>query len=758
MSVQDSVGLTGKKIKNKTLTKRRFRSAGNAFTALICSGAVGLCFGGYLVYCSFYAPGWHTHKEGTYYIDRHTKERVTGYQVIDNVVYLFDDDGIIMEPGWQKFMDDTYYLSKDGIVQRGTIEIDGEKYYFSDESGIFRTGLCEINGDEYYFDDHGFPDSGFTGNSYFDQDGRQVTGWAEINGSRYYFMESTGQMAKGFIELDGKIYYFNDDGKMVTDWQVIEGRKYKFNDHGALQTGWIQNGKKYYYADENGDHIGACAQGFIEIEGKMHYFDSNAEMVKGWKKIDGLEYHFADDGVMTTGWYEESPYRFYFFEDGHAAQGFTKIDKEYYDFNEKYRLLDDWQEIDGLLYYFGRGGVVASGWEDFEGDVYYFFPETHEAAYGWTNIDKKDKKASEEFREMSSAFKKEVQDLRKYENMSNDDRAKLKPEELAAYKELEEKYKEGTLERYQKEMYEKFGGEVMSEYYFYSDHTLAYGWIEVNGVRFHFDEETGRKSTGWQTIDGKRYYFGETGAAAVGEFRYGEEYDPDKVEYMFGSDGALSDGVIKINGEVRCKGEDGEWITSDFHTEKGKTYYFNEEGIALKGWQDIEEKRYFFDDDCVMQTGLYWDSTGVYYLTKNGMVTDKWVTFENGDTYYFSDDGTAAAGWREIKDIYYHFSSNGHLDRGWTDIGGTRYYLQNGVAVRGPVTIEGTYYNFGEQGYLTEGWISWNGQMYYNDRDGRVMTGWQEIDGRRYYFDYTGMMVKNTEVDGVKLGSDGAAQ
>jgi hypothetical protein len=70
--------------------------------------------------------------------------------MIDNTCYLFDDEGIILEPGWHDFRGDTYYLGKDGIIQRGTVEVDGVKYYFSTESGVFRTGLVNINGDEYY--------------------------------------------------------------------------------------------------------------------------------------------------------------------------------------------------------------------------------------------------------------------------------------------------------------------------------------------------------------------------------------------------------------------------------------------------------------------------------------------------------------------------------------------------------------------------------------------------------------------------------
>ena len=165
-------------VPDRTIRIARERSAKNTLAAFICTAVVGAGFSGYLYYQSYYAAGWHTHADGTYYISKETGEKDTGYQMIDNMCYLFDDKGYILPPGWQDFRGDTYYLGKNGVIQRGTIEVDGEKYYFSTESGVFRKGLVRINGDEYYFDDHGFPGSGFSGNSYFDENGKQYRGWA----------------------------------------------------------------------------------------------------------------------------------------------------------------------------------------------------------------------------------------------------------------------------------------------------------------------------------------------------------------------------------------------------------------------------------------------------------------------------------------------------------------------------------------------------------------------------------------------------
>ena len=87
-----------------------------------------------------------------------------------------------------------------------------------------------------------------------------MTGWAKINNVQYYFLKS-GEMAKGFVEIEGKIYYFDDDdGHMATGWQDIDGKKYYFSGSGAVSqgTGWSFE-KKYYYSDEaTGAALRAC--------------------------------------------------------------------------------------------------------------------------------------------------------------------------------------------------------------------------------------------------------------------------------------------------------------------------------------------------------------------------------------------------------------------------------------------------------------------------------------------------------------------
>ena len=220
----------------------------------------------------------------------------------------------------------------------------------------------------------------------------------------------------------------------------------------------------------------------------------------------------------------------------------------------------------GNVYYFGRGGVVADGWEDIDEDTYYFDKTTHVAATGWTNTDQYTDDEKKKIKE----FKSNVSKLVKFEK--DDYKKDEKPDEKETQKleELADKFGDKTFNAYDRKVYEKFGGAVFYQYYFYSDHTLCTGFHKINGYYFYFDEETGKKATGWKTIDGKRYYFGLTGAAAVGEF----EEDGDK-KYTFSNEGVLADGIVKIDAEWKFKKEDGSWAKSEFVTSKGNIYYLS---------------------------------------------------------------------------------------------------------------------------------------------------------------------------------------
>ncbi|EKQ50548.1 MULTISPECIES: cadherin-like beta sandwich domain-containing protein [unclassified Clostridium] len=108
----------------------------------------------------------------------------------------------------------------------------------------------------------------------------------------------------------------------------------------------------------------------------------------------------------------------------------------------------------------------------------------------------------------------------------------------------------------------------------------------------------------------------------------------------------------------------------------------------------------------------YVDSSGNFL--KNTWFYDK----NTNKNYYLQTDGSMAAGW---------LLNNGH----W-------YYLDS-------------------SGVRKSGWINDNGEWYYLDSEGIMQTGWiRDLTGKYYYLQVNGTMAKNTQIDGYKLGNDGA--
>ena len=61
-------------------------------------------------------------------------------------------------------------------------------------------------------------------------------------------------------------------------------------------------------------------------------------------------------------------------------------------------------------------------------------------------------------------------------------------------------------------------------------------------------------------------------------------------------------------------------------------------------------------------------------------------------------------------------------------------------------------------GAMLTGWQNINGQTYYLSKATgcRVQGQWARIDGKTYYFNGEGHLLRNTTIDGYKVGADGA--
>lgn len=162
--------------------------------------------------------------------------------------------------------------------------------------------------------------------------------------------------------------------------------------------------------------------------------------------------------------------------------------------------------------------------------------------------------------------------------------------------------------------------------------------------------------------------------------------------------------------------------------ENGSTYYYLEDGTAASGWTEIEGNQYYFSTDGMLKQGFR-DIDGV--------------------TYYFSQDGSRVSGWVDVEGRRYYLRQSGSLVTGWLSLEGQRYYLTQEGVTTGICTIDGSVYVFDRDGRLTSGWAPLDAGTAYGDINGHPVTGWQTIDGQQFYFreDYL-LQTGWTEIDG----------
>lgn len=112
-------------------------------------------------------------------------------------------------------------------------------------------------------------------------------------------------------------------------------------------------------------------------------------------------------------------------------------------------------------------------------------------------------------------------------------------------------------------------------YYFGKNGAMVTGLKIIDGAKYYFDQETGRRKTGWVTIKKHKYYF------------------------------------RKSSGQMQTSA----WVKT-----KKKYYYVDETGKRLKScWLTIGEDKYYLDQNGARVTGKQYIKNKGYYFKKNGV-------------------------------------------------------------------------------------------------------------------------------------------
>ena len=175
----------------------------------------------------------------------------------------------------------------------------------------------------------------------------RLSGWNRLRNDNKWYFFIKGNKTYGWLDVDGKMYFMDTDGVMQTGWQCIDGQRYFMNANGVMQTGWQCIDGQWYYMNVSG----AMATGWQYINGYWYYMDRSGSMVTGSQDIGNILYHFRSDGSMITGWYNLGEYWYYLNENGIITTG--------------------WQNIDGKWYYMDTTGVMTTGWQYIDYQWYY---------------------------------------------------------------------------------------------------------------------------------------------------------------------------------------------------------------------------------------------------------------------------------------------------------------------------------------------------------------------------------------------------
>lgn len=202
---------------------------------------------------------------------------------------------------------------------------------------------------------------------------------------------------------------------------------------------------------------------------------------------------------------------------------------------------------------------------------------------------------------------------------------------------------------------------------------------------------------------------------------------------------AMAGQLVKDGSGVWYQNDDGSYIQNDWHQEEnGDWYYFGEDGYAEKGIVQGAFARYMMAPNGVMYTNCTVYADGKYY---------------DADQYGILMPSKQTEGWVVSETGWlYRLDRNQIAKDQWIEKDGAWFYLGgDGFSVTGWRQIGDAWYYFSPETYAMQtGWLTTpDGAKYYLGDAGKMQTGWQTIgEGKTYYFDGEGKLLTGWQTIG----------
>ena len=156
--------------------------------------------------------------------------------------------------------------------------------------------------------------------------------------------------------------------------------------------------------------------------------------------------------------------------------------------------------------------------------------------------------------------------------------------------------------------------------------------------------------------------------------------------------------IIKNPSEEPPILEEGHW-----YEKYGRTYYMLPSGEKATGKQQIGEDFYLFSKNGTLQINVFFEEEGnKYFFGNDGKMRKGWFG-RWGAVYYSNEDGAVQTGFVDIEDETYYFDAKGKKTSSiWVDEDGKRYFIKaNGcMAKNETISRWGKKYTFDEEGVL----------------------------------------------------------
>ena len=439
-----------------------------------------------------------------------------------------------------------------------------------------------------------------------DQGGK--TGFYYDGKGMAYFDNSGFQAKNAFIKYAGNYYYFDKEGYMLTGRQDIDGKTYFFLPNGVqLRDSIYQQDGKYYYFGSFGEQykdgyfvFDVPKEGTSETEAKFRYFSPTGEMAVGLTYAGGGLQYFDENGFQAKGTKYVTPDGKLYFFDKNSGNAYT----------------NRWAEIDGIWYEFNDQGYAQAKKGEFyttDGSTWFYRDAAGKNVTGALTLDGHDYY----FRANGAQVKGEfVTENGKISYYTVDNGYKVKDKFFEVNGKWYHADKDGNLAT---------GRQTIDHlnYYFNADGSqVKSDFFTLDGGKtWYYAKDNGEIVTGAYSVGGKNYYFKEDGSQVKGDF-------------VKNADGSLS----------YYDKDSGERLNNRFLTTGNNVWYYFKDGKAVTGRQNIDGKEYYFDHlgRQVKGSPISTPKGVEYYESVLGeRVTNTWITFQDGKTVFFDENGYA---------------------------------------------------------------------------------------------------------------------